>query len=139
MRLEHLPFVLHIEAEAYPEPWTYNMLRQELENRSGYFCVMLQNNAVIGYGGFWMLVEEAHITRVTIAHALRGQGLSRSIMAHLLAEATARNAQVVRLEVREHNLPALRLYAGLGFVEEGRRPGYYQRTNENAVCMVKTL
>lgn len=139
LRLEHIPFVLHCEAEAYPEPWTYNMLRQELDNRNGYFCVLFRGKNVTGYGGFWMLVEEAHITRVTVVHSMRGRGLSKMIMNHLLEEAVARDARVVRLEVRENNAPAISLYRGLGFVEEGRRAAYYQRTNENAICMVKYL
>ncbi len=139
MRLDHIPYILRIEAEAYPEPWTYNMMRQEMDNKSGYFCVMVRDDGLIGYGGFWMLMEEAHITRVTISRSQRGQGLSKCVMNHLLDEAAARGAQVVRLEVREGNWPAIRLYAGLGFVEEGRRIGYYQRTNENAICMAKPL
>jgi ribosomal protein S18 acetylase RimI-like enzyme len=39
------------------------------------------------------------------------------------------------LEVRESNLAAQNLYKGLGFVEIGRRPQYYDRPPETAIVM----
>lgn len=137
--IEHIPAVMHIEGEAYPEPWTYQMFRQELENRQGYFCVMYFNEEIAGYGGFWLLLDEAHITRVTTVSRLRGMGLGRRMMKHLLETAGEQGATVARLEVRESNLCALRLYESLGFLREGRRKAYYQNTNEDAIVMVKKL
>lgn len=137
--MDHIPAVMHIEGEAYPEPWTYQMFRQELDNRQGYFCVMHFNEEIAGYGGFWLLLDEAHITRVTTVSRLRGMGLGRRLMHHLLETATERGAVVARLEVRESNLAALHLYESLGFLREGRRKAYYQNTNEDAIVMVKRL
>ena len=139
LALEHIPYVMHIENEAYPEPWTYNMFRQELENENSYFCVMFLNGGLAGYGGFWLIVDEAHVTRVTIIPALRGQGLSHRLMNHLLDVASACDALVARLEVRESNRPALQLYETLGFLREGRRKAYYQSSNEDAIVMVKKI
>ena len=92
-----------------------------------------------GYAGFWLLLDEAHITRVTVVREQRGRGLSKLLMAHLLEKAKNDGARVARLEVREGNLPAINLYDGLGFVCDGLRKGYYQHTNENAVLMSKEL
>lgn len=139
LTLNHIPHVAHIEQEAYPEPWTFNMLRQEIDSERGYFCLMYSGERIAGYGGFWMLLDEAHITRVTIVSDLRGQGLSKILMKHLLNQAMLRDARFVRLEVREKNEYAIRLYQGLGFEEDGIRRGYYQRTNENAVLMSRAL
>ncbi|MDP3371055.1 MAG: ribosomal-protein-alanine acetyltransferase, partial [Brevundimonas sp.] len=41
--------------------------------------------------------------------------------------AATRGATRLFLEVAEDNMAALALYAGAGFVEAGRRPGYYAR------------
>jgi len=130
---------MHIEGEAYPEPWTYQMFRQELDNGQGYFCVMYFNEEIAGYGGFWLLLDEAHITRVTTVSRLRGMGLGRRLMRHLLETASERGAVVARLEVRESNAAALHLYESLGFLREGRRKAYYQNTNEDAIVMVRKL
>jgi len=139
LTLEHIPLVLHIERDAYPEPWTFNMLRDEVDQQARYFCLMYRKGVLAGYGGFWLLLDEAHITRVTIVNEYRGRGLSKFLMAHILAQAQKNGARIARLEVREKNLPAIRLYDGLGFMREGIRKGYYQHTNENALLMSKEL
>jgi Acetyltransferases len=46
-------------------------------------------------------------------------------MAHCIAMLEASGAQSLFLEVAEDNAAALGLYRSLGFVEVGRRPGYY--------------
>ena len=139
LTLDHVPHVLHIERDAYPEPWTFNMLRAEVDQVARYFCLMYEQEILVGYGGFWMLLDEAHITRVTIVSAQRGRGLSKILTRHILDQAVKSGARFARLEVRENNSPALRLYDGLGFVRDGLRKGYYQRTNENAILMSKEL
>jgi [ribosomal protein S18]-alanine N-acetyltransferase len=139
LKLAHIPYVMHIESEAYPEPWTYNMFRQELDNENSYFCVVFSSDTLIGYGGFWLMVDEAHITRVTIVPELRGRGMAKILMVHLLQAAAERGAVVARLEVRESNLPALRLYENMGFIREGRRKAYYQNSNEDAIVMMKPM
>jgi len=139
LTLGHIPHVLHIERDSYPEPWTFNMLRNELENASGYFCLMYENNILAGYGGYWLMLDEAHVTRVTIVGSRRGRGLSKALMLHLMEHAKEKGAVQMRLEVRENNAPAIGLYENLGFEVEGRRLRYYQRSNENALVMVKRL
>jgi ribosomal-protein-alanine N-acetyltransferase len=133
----HLPMLTAIEEEAYPDPWTLGMFRQELENTNSHFFTAYRGEELIGYGGFWLVLDEAHITKVTVAAAYRGQGLGRAIMGFLLRRSAEAGANTVRLEVRETNYPARRLYESLGFTEVARREGYYARTNETAVIMVR--
>jgi ribosomal-protein-alanine N-acetyltransferase len=135
--LEYLPNVLFIESESYPEPWTHGMFRQELTNPNSYIYLALQGDSLIGYAGFWLVLDEAHITRITVAEKHRSMGYGRAITEHMLERAFDLGAALARLEVRETNVPARALYDRLGFVVEGKRIGYYQRTNENAVLMVK--
>lgn len=139
LTLDHIPHVLHIERDAYPEPWTFNMLRDEVDQAARYFCLMYRSGTLVGYGGFWLLLDEAHITRITIVKEYRGRGLSKFLMTHILVQAKNSGARIARLEVREKNLPAIRLYDGLGFVREGLRKGYYQHTKEDALLMSKEL
>jgi len=135
--IDYLPNVLYIESESYPEPWTHGMFRQELSNPCSYLWIAKQGDCLIGYAGFWLILDEAHVTRVTVAEKYRGMGYGRVITEHMLNKAREMGAVLARLEVRETNMPARILYEHLGFVVEGIRPGYYQRTNENAVLMIK--
>ena len=135
--LEYLPNVLFIESESYPEPWTHGMFRQELTNPNSYIWLALLGDSLVGYAGFWLVLEEAHITRITVGEKYRSNGYGRVITEYMLEQAFDLGAALARLEVRETNVPARALYDRLGFVVEGKRIGYYQRTNENAVLMVK--
>ncbi len=137
MRVEHLPMVLEMERLSYPEPWTLGMYRMELENAHSHLFVSLLDGDVAGYAGFWLVLDEAHITRVTVAEACRGCGHGRVLMGFLMRKAFDLGAALARLEVRESNMPARRMYESLGFETEGKRVGYYQRTNENAVLMCR--
>lgn len=139
LRAEHIPILLEIENEAYPDPWTEGMFRQEIHSNASYFYLAFHRDALIGYGGFWLVVDEAHITKVTITAPYRGMGHGKLLLRFLLEKAAQLGAHTIRLEVRESNEPARRLYTGLGFEEIGLRRGYYAQTNETAVVMSQSL
>ncbi len=139
LSLLYIPQVMEIEIESYPDPWTHTMFRQEIFNECSYFHLMFLNEILAGYGGFWLIIDEMHLTRVTIAPALCGQGLAKILMEHLFDVARKHGATRALLEVRESNSRALRLYEGLGFVQDGRRKAYYQSTNEDAIVMTKCI
>jgi ribosomal-protein-alanine N-acetyltransferase len=131
--------VMAMELESYADPWSEGMFRQEVDNAASHFYVLLDGDHLVGYGGFWLLIDEAHITKLTVSTSLRRQGLGASLLQYLLRRAVWLGAATVRLEVRESNLPARRLYETAGFKAVGVRKGYYARTNENAIVMLKNL
>lgn len=133
----HLPAVLLLESQAYPDPWTHGMYRHELETPFSHLHVGMLGDELVAYAGFWLVLDEAHITRVTVAEDYRRRGYGRQMVEYMLARAFALGAALARLEVREGNTAAIRLYERMGFVPEGLRPGYYQRTGEDAVLMIK--
>ena len=48
-------------------------------------------------------------------------------------------AQTMQLEVRSASVAAMALYRSLGFVEQGRRSGYYADPKDDAVLMALQL
>ncbi len=139
LRSDHIPLVMPLELEAYPDPWTQGMFQQETNNGASHFYVVFANDQILGYGGFWFVLDEAHITKVTIASPFRGQGYGRTLMAFLIERVIDLDGAEIRLEVREGNTAARHLYESLGFESVGLRKGYYARTNETAVVMKKSL
>jgi [ribosomal protein S18]-alanine N-acetyltransferase len=91
--------------------------------------------AVVGYGGLWLMVDEAHVTSVAVHPQFRGKGLGELLMLSLMEVALRLNARFVTLEVRVSNAVARKLYEKLGFREAGIRPRYYTDNNEDAVVM----
>ena len=59
------------------------------------------------------------------------------LMQKLIEEAYESGADSLTLEVSAMNAPAVQMYEKFGFVVEGIRKGYYQRTGEDAYIMWK--
>ena len=57
----------------------------------------------------------------------------------ILGRARAGGGTAARLEVRRSNRAAVRLYEAHGFVEIGRRKGYYPAESEDAIVMQAAL
>ena len=90
---------------------------------------------VVGYGGVWLMVDEAHVTSVAVRPEFRGRGLGQLLMLALFDIALIKQARWLTLEVRISNKGAQELYKKLGFREAGVRPRYYTDNNEDAVIM----
>jgi ribosomal-protein-alanine N-acetyltransferase len=136
---EHLDEVMAIEVEAYPESWSIGMFRDEIRSARSHFYVAFLGGVLVGYGGFWLVLDEVHITSVTVRDQYRRRGFGRRIALHLLRKAVELDARRAVLEVRASNLRAQALYTTLGFLQVGLRRGYYAKTNEDAVIMMLEL
>ena len=66
-------------------------------------------------------------------------GLGRRLLTLAIAEARARKARWLGLEVRPSNAAALTLYQGLGFRLTSVRKGYYQDNREDALVLTLDL
>jgi ribosomal-protein-alanine N-acetyltransferase len=62
-------------------------------------------------------------------------GVGRELCRAVVGWSKGQGAAMVELEVRSSSAGAIALYAGLGFVEVGRRPGYYDAPKDDAVLM----
>ncbi len=67
----------------------------------------------------------ADVTTLAVAPAARRRGIASALLTAAVAEAAARGADGVVLEVAETNAAAIALYARHGFTALGRRRGYY--------------
>ncbi len=79
------------------------------------------------------LSDEWEIENIIVDQRFRRSGVGSSLVQDLLAGARSAGVASIILEVRESNLPALRLYESIGFNPEGRRKNYYRDPTEDAV------
>ena len=140
MALADLPAVMVLEDELFaPDIWSEAMYRDELSRPDTRHYVVAEDDGdgtpvVIGYAGLIAYDDEAHVATLGVAAERQGEGLGARLLDALLAEADRRTS-VVLLEVRAENDVALGLYQRRGFVEIGRRRGYYQPSGEDALVM----
>ena len=130
--------IMDIERRAYPYPWTPGILRDCL--RVGYCCWLYEVNRVIhAYGVMSVAAGEAHILNLCVRAESQGQGLGAKMLGQLIALARRHGADTLLLEVRPSNLPALRLYRGLGFNEVGTRKNYYPAEDGREDALILAL
>lgn len=136
MTVDDVPAVHRIESASFPLPWPDYAFRQEVEtNRLAHYMVVRAGQHVVGYGGLWLMVDEAHITTFAVLPAWRKRGIGGRLMVELMRLASELNARVMTLEVRLSNGPARGLYALFGFRPVGIRPRYYSDNGEDALIM----
>jgi ribosomal-protein-alanine N-acetyltransferase len=138
MDIAHIPEVLNIERASFPTPWSQQAFTYEiLHNNFGYYVVAMDDGKVIGYGGMWLILDEAHITNIAVSPLSRGKKVGLMLMSYLMIKAVELGAVRMTLEVRPSNQVARNLYKKLGFEERGLRKNYYSDTNEDAIIMWK--
>ena len=98
-----------------------------------YDCLVAEvAGEVCGFAAFRTThPAEGEVLNLAVAVRWRRRGVGR----RLAEEISARSTGDMLLEVRESNLEARNLYKKIGFVEEGRRPGYYETPPETAIVM----
>ena len=163
MQLHDIDEVMGIEHRSFSSPWSVRAYRYELTgNRCSHFLVVRQslpgggvakdspnslnrflrtspravNSPVLGYGGFWLLVNDAHISTLAVAPGWRRLGLGELLVIGLLERAEKVNAEVATLEVRVSNLAAQGLYRKYHFQTAGTQRGYYRDNMEDALVMI---
>ena len=90
---------------------------------------------IVGIAGFWIMVDEAHITTLATRNAFRRQGVGERLLLQIMEMAAKLHADVVTLEVRVSNKQAQALYEKYGFQKVGVRRAYYTDNGEDAVIM----
>ena len=139
--------VMPLERRCFIDPWTRHMYLSDLTNNALATYLVLRAPgrvsargpeapvpSLLAYGGFWLLLDEAHIATIASHPRWRRCGLGLWLMLALLDAAIQRDAALSTLEVRVGNTPARRLYEKLGFEEVGERRNYY-RDGEDALIM----
>jgi ribosomal-protein-alanine N-acetyltransferase len=137
MRSDDLLAVTELERDVYPQPWSLRVFEEEiaLSNRA-YVVAEDPDGTLLGYGGFLLVEDDAHITTLAVGEAARGRRLGTRIMLVLVATALARGARHLTLEVRVSNRAAQAVYRRFGFAPVGLRKNYYR--DEDAMVMWAT-
>lgn len=137
MRPEHVAQVAQLDTLCFAVPWSKKSFENEMANNLACYHVLLVGEKVIGYGGYWHVLNEAHVTNIAVLPAYRRKGCGSMLLAHMILDARKNGADTMTLEVRISNHAARALYERYGFCQTGLRPGYYSDNREDALIMTK--
>jgi len=136
LRWWHIDEVLTLEADLFgPEQWSAAMFWNELANGNHYLAAF-DGEDLVGYGGLAVTgPTEAWVNNIAVRRDHQRRGIGRLLLESLLEHARNHGAHSVLLEVAADNKPAQNLYDTYGFAVVGRRRGYYQPSNTDAIVM----
>ncbi len=142
MAMEDLRAVLNIDRLSFPLPWSEKTYQYEIkENPSSYMYVVEVFKdgipKIVGYAGFWYIVDEAHISTLAVHPDYRGYRIGELLLDTVVNHAEKLNAKIITLEVRISNQIAINLYEKFDFKVVGSRPRYYRDNNEDALLMTR--
>jgi len=136
MRLVDLERIQAIETAACPIGWPPQAYEREVvENAHAVYLVARNGEEILGFGGVWVIFEEAHVTTLAVDPVHQGRGIGSLLLAGLLSATLERGGAWIGLEVRVSNLAAQRLYRRFGFTVIATRRGYYADNGEDALVM----
>jgi [ribosomal protein S18]-alanine N-acetyltransferase len=130
-----LPQVLELDRICFDGLWTIEGYQREVDSPNSELIAIVSENHLLGYGCFWAIVDEAHITILAIHPDYQRQGFGQLILLTLLDRACQRQMKHATLEVRISNQSAISLYEKFQFKIAGHRKNYYADTGENALIL----
>ncbi len=134
MTLSNLNDVYDLETKTYEYPWSKNILRGCLINKYECFIATI-NKQIVGYLIVKISSPESHILNLTIDKNYRNNGIASQFLEMVILKCRLLKSNIIFLETRLSNSPAISLYIKFGFNKIGVRQNYYKSKNgrEDAV------
>lgn len=122
----------------FDEFWNNEILEDEFNNQNSKYFLALDDETVLAFGGLWFNIDEAHVMNIAVKKDFRRNNIGTKLLEYLIKIAKSEKKICITLEVREDNLPAVKLYEKMDFVKMGRRKKYYNNKFD-AIIMTKML
>ena len=133
--LEDINEIYNIEKKVFNDYWSLDLIKSEInEKKYSRVTVLESKKKIIGYIFQRKIYNENHIINLAIDIPYQHRGYGKFLLMKILEKDD--NDTNVFLEVKEANLPAVKLYIDLGFEEVDRKEGYYS-DGSNAIFMLK--
>ena len=127
--------ITEIEKVSFSDPWNERLFLDAIDSKDKYLMVADEGGKVAGYIVFEKVLDEGHITDLAVSGEYKKKGIATGLIDRALGLAKEKGIKEIFLEVRESNEAARKLYSKFGFAELGKRKGYYQGTNEDAIIL----
>ena len=135
MTLQDVPAIAEIEKACFSLPWSEQSLIDSVTREDTMFLVCEEEQNIVGYIGMYLSFDEGDITNVAVAPAYRKRGYGEAIVSKAIELAKEKQLEMILLEVRVSNAPAISLYKKMGFEEIGIRKNFYEHPVEDAMIM----
>jgi ribosomal-protein-alanine N-acetyltransferase len=121
----HANLAALLHATGFPNSWPAEAFVALLETPSRLGALALTKDQPSGLIMLQQTPGEAEVLTLVVAPAYRRMGVATGLLNWAIESSRSTGANKLFLDVSEANEAARRLYDSLGFVEVGRRSGYY--------------
>lgn len=139
LKKDDIPFLVSAR-ESFPDAWDKKMLVSAFRagNFFGFIAEEIKDGAPAGFITYSVNIDTADLQDLFVAENYRRKGAGNALVSAFIEDAFTRGVKKLFLEVRESNLPAIKLYEKAGFIFLAERKKYYS-DGENALVLVKEL
>ncbi|WP_291353671.1 MULTISPECIES: ribosomal protein S18-alanine N-acetyltransferase [unclassified Acinetobacter] len=137
MQAADVSTVAKIERLVQSHPWTIKQFEEAVSSYQS--TVIEQEGQVVGFCILQPVLDEANLLLMAIDPSQQGKGLGFELLDASVAMLKNNPVQIF-LEVRESNIPAIKLYEKSDFHQIDLRKNYYPNpdgSKEHAIIMVK--
>lgn len=127
-QIHDAPRIATIHAKSFAIGWGRDDIEQMFVADHVVDIALARNplgSRLVGFAISRVVLDEAELLTIAIEPGSRGLGFSGTLLRWHAERIRRAGAATLFLEVAADNLAALALYRGFGFVEIGRRKGYY--------------
>jgi ribosomal-protein-alanine acetyltransferase len=141
---EDIPLVMAI-ANSLPDAphWRSEVYQDMLDPARipARLCLVAEDSdgQLMGFGVIALIPPQAELEAIAVTGERQRRGIAGNLLSDLLTGLKRFDITEVILEVRESNRPAQAFYGAAGFVETGRRRGYYADPQEDALLLKKEV
>lgn len=135
MTLNDMDAVTKVASESFLVPWERSDFEFSVNAEYDIGLVAERDGNVIGFCILRCSIPQADIIDVAVTPGARGAGVGAAMIERLLFEGIKRGVSECMLEVRESNIPAIKLYENAGFKVLCTRKKYYSNPVEDALVM----
>ena len=133
-RVEDAPALRKLETENFTDPWSLDGLVTSLSSPLYYIRVAEQAGSIFGYLIANRVLDEGELLRIAVSPDNRVRGVGKALTQAMMEENPA--TKVWRLDVRESNYGARKLYESLGFRAVIRRRNASEKPAEDGIMMM---
>ena len=123
----HLDQICQIEKKSFKNPWSYNSLLTEINNKLSLNRVFMREKKVLGYLFGWNLNDDYHLNNIAVNSFSRRKGIAKKMINNIIFIPKIKN---IYLEVSCLNSKAINLYEKIGFKQNGLRKKYYSNGSD---------
>ena len=127
--LTDLPALLALERSAFTtDHLSPRQYRQHLDSPTALVLAAVDATGLLGKAVvfFRRASDLARLYSIAVADGARGRGIGEALLTAIERAARRRGARRMRLEVRQDNAAAIRLYERRGYARFAERRGYYE-------------